>query len=196
MNPKKIDSVRIISISGSIASGSTTLAKRLSEKIGWKYIEGGEIFWEAVRKKMHLGSKDTALRPDNEDILFDQQLKKTLKEERNHIIQSHLAGFNAQGIKGVYKILVVCVDEDGKDQTQIRIDRLVNREGISVEKAKEEIIEREESDLKKWQKLYGDNDPSWTHLDEKYYDLVVNTYQSDRESTLKKTLETLSSLKH
>lgn len=192
MAPKKVDSIRIIAISGRIASGSTTLAKQLAEYLSWKHIEGGEIFWEAIRKRLQLDNKDTGLRPDEEDILFDRQLKNILQNDSDLVLETKLAGFNAQGIEGIYKILVICEDKNGRDQTEIRIDRLVNREGISVEKAKEEIIEREDSDLAKWRKLYGNGDPNWTYLKKEYYDLVINTYETNKEMALKRVLETLN----
>lgn len=183
--------IRIISVSGRIASGSTTLAKHLALRLGWKHIEGGEIFWEAVRQKMQLSAKDTDLRPDEDDVLFDMQLKKILMEDKNIVLETKLAGFNAKGVEGVYKILVLCEDENGHDQTQIRIDRLVNRENISVDQAKEEVIEREKNDLGKWQRLYAQGDPTWTYYDKKYYDLVINTFELNKEETLQKALREL-----
>ncbi|MDO8270078.1 MAG: deoxynucleoside kinase [Candidatus Levybacteria bacterium] len=179
-----LSKIRIIAVSGRIASGSTTLAKQLAQQLGWRHIEGGEIFWEAVREKMQLSPKDTDLRPDEEDVLFDRQLKKILEEDKNLVLETKLAGFNAQGVNGIYKILVICEDDHGNDQTQIRIDRLVNREGISVDKAKEEILEREKNDIHKWQRLYASNDPKWTYLDKKYYDLVINTFQHNKTEAL------------
>lgn len=184
----KIPNVRIVAISGRIASGSTTLAKQLAQYLGWKHIEGGEIFWEAVRKKMQLSPKDTNLRPDEEDVLFDRQLTNILENDKDIVLETKLAGFNAQGIDGIYKILVICEDKDRVDQTQIRIDRLVNRENISVEKAKEEVIEREKNDHTKWQRLYAKDDPNWTYLNRDYYDLVINTFQLNKEDALKEAL--------
>ena len=64
--------------------------------------------------------------------LLTASLKKAIKEEKNIILETKLAGFNAQGVDGVFKILVVCENEKGEDQTQIRIDRLVNREEQSI----------------------------------------------------------------
>lgn len=186
-----LKSIRIIAVSGRIASGSTTLAKQLAANLGWKHIEGGEIFWEAVRNKMQLAPKDTNLRPDQEDILFDKQLKKILLEDKEIVLETKLAGFNSQNVEGVYKILVICEDEKGNDQAQIRIDRLVNRENISVEKAKAEVIEREKNDLLKWRRLYADNDPNWSYLNEDYYDLVINTFQLNKEAALDAALVAL-----
>lgn len=187
--------IRMITISGRIASGSTTLAKKLAHHLSWRHIEGGEIFWEAVRKKMDLAEKDTNLRPDKEDELFDAQLKKILQEDSDIVLETKLAGFNAQGIPGIFKILVLCTDNAGADQTQIRIDRLVNREHMSMNSAKEEVLSREKNDIEKWRRLYAPNDPSWTYWDEKYYDLVVNTYSHDQDEALQLVLNALEKKK-
>jgi cytidylate kinase len=185
--------IRIITISGRIASGSTTLAHKLSKELGWRHIEGGEIFWESVRQKMGLDPKDTDKRPDTEDQDFDKSLKNILKNGKDIILETKLAGFNAQGIDGIFKIAVICEDEDGNDKTDIRIDRLLNREKLSVEKAKEEVMIREKNDIEKWSRIYAGSDPKWTYWDKKYYDLVINTYSHNQDETLKIALEAIKS---
>lgn len=182
---------RIITVSGRIGAGSTTLAKGIAHHLGWKHMEGGEIFWEAIRSKMDVDSKDTHLRPDQEDQLFDDQLKKILFENREIVMETKLAGFNAQGIPGIFKVLVVCEDHSGQDQTQIRIDRLVNREGKHVEDAKKEVLEREKNDLEKWRHMYADDDENWVYFNPQYYDLVINTFDHNKEDTLKIAIEAL-----
>ena len=151
-------------------------------------LEGGQILRKANRDA---GGTviETDKRPDSVDLNYEEMVKKILKEEKHHIIQSHLAGFDAQGIDGVFKIFIVCEDEEGNDKTDIRIDRLVNRDKISVEEAKYEIKEREERNLEKWRRLYAENDPSWVYWDKKYYDLVINTYSHNKEESLKTALE-------
>lgn len=186
-----IPNIRIITVSGRIASGSTTLAHKLSLVLGWRHIEGGEVFWEAVRTKLGLSEKETDKRPDGEDEDFDSSLKRILQDGKHIILETKLAGFNAQGIDGIFKIGVVCEDQNGNDQTEIRIDRLVNREKISVEKAKEEVLERENNDLDKWRRLYADGDQNWVYWDKKYYDLVINTYSHNEEETLRMALSRL-----
>lgn len=190
-NPIDISNIRIITVSGRIASGSTTLANKLAQVINWKHIEGGEIFWEAVRKKENLSPKDTNQRPDQEDILFDKELKHILQQERNLVLETKLAGFNAQNIKNIFKVRVLCADTNGEDQTQIRIDRLVNREHLSIDEAKEEVVEREKNDIGKWRKLYVNNDPKWTYMDEKYYDLTVNTFSHNPDESLEIVLKAI-----
>lgn len=191
-DPMTIPGTRLITVSGRIASGSTTLAKKLAYQLKWHHLEGGEIFWEAVRAKLGLAGKDTGLRPDEEDTVFDESLKHILKTREHTIVETKLAGFNAQGLSDVCKVLVVCVDESGQDQTNIRIDRLVNREHVSIEEAKEEVLVREKSDIEKWRRLYAHNDPEWTYWDEKYYDLVINTYSHDPDEALAIVLNAVS----
>lgn len=186
-----IPNIRNITISGRIGAGSTTLANGLSEKLGWKHMEGGDMFWERVRAKLGLHQKDTHKRPDKEDQTFDDILKKTLREEKNLIVETKLAGFNAQGIAGVYRILLVCEDENGEDRKDIRIDRLLNREDLSVKEAKAEIRDREQNDLEKWRRMYAGGDPNWVYWDPKYYDLIVNTYSHNKEESLSFVLRKL-----
>lgn len=187
--PIDLPGIRIITVSGRIAAGSTTLAKHLAKELGWKHIEGGEIFWEAVRSRLHLKSKETDKRPDQEDWDFDASIRDTLKNKSHLVLETKLAGFNAQGQDDVFKILVICDDEHGRDHIDIRIDRLINREKINIKKAKEETMEREKNDLEKWRRLYADNDPNWVYYDPKYYDLVINTYNHNVEESFKIALK-------
>lgn len=188
MTPVDLPHIRIITVSGRIGSGSTTLAKGLAGVLGWRHLEGGEVFWEGVRKKMGLSQKDTNLRPDEEDELFDAELKRVLAEDKHIILETKLAGFNAQGIGGVFKILMQCLDLAGNDRPEIRIDRLINREKLSVEQAKEEVLKREQNDIEKWRKLYVQGDPDWVYWDKKYYDLVINTFTHNSDQSLSKAL--------
>lgn len=182
--------IRNITVSGRIGSGATTLAHHLSEKLGWDMLDGGKIM-RKIQAEMGAGVEETSKRPDNHDLEYEEMVKKTLKEEDKHIIQSHLAGFDAQGIPGVFKIFVVCEDREGNDKVDVRIDRLVNRDGISIDQAKHEIIERDRQNLEKWRRLYAGNDPEWVYWDKKYYDLFVNTYEYNQEETAKLALEAL-----
>lgn len=185
MVKKELPETRIITVSGRIASGSTTLAHSLAHYLEWRHIEGGEIFWEALRGKLGLDEKDTNLRPDKEDEAFDESLRKVLINGEHIVLETKLAGFNAQAIAGVFKILVICVDANGDDQTQIRIDRLVNREHMSIQEAKEEVLVREKNDIEKWRRLYAADNAEWTYWDPVYYDLVINTYSHDQEEAFK-----------
>jgi cytidylate kinase len=181
--PEEISGIRNITISGRIASGATTLAQHLSTRLGWEILDGGKLFRAFTNDHGYAEE-----RSDQFDLDYEEKVKKILREEKHYIIQSHLAGFDAQDIEGVFKILVICEDE-GVDKADIRIDRLANRDAFSVEQAKQEVFEREEQNLKKWRRLYAKNNSEWVYWDVKYYDLVVNTFTHNQEESLKLVLK-------
>lgn len=189
--PVDLPGIRIITVSGRIAAGSTSLAKHIAQTLHWKHLEGGEVFWEAVRRKMDLSPKDTNLRPDEEDVLFDDKLKEILANDDHIVLETKLAGFFSQGMEEIFRIGVVCDNEEGKDQAEIRIDRLVNREHVSVHDAKAEVLEREKNDLEKWRLLYVDGNQDWVYWKKEYFDLVVNTYSHDPDESLELVLEAI-----
>jgi len=180
--------IRNITVSGRIGSGTTTLAVGLAKELGWELLEGGVLF-EKIHNDLKMSESQVGSRPDHFDLEYEEKVKKLLREKNHQIIQSHLAGFDAQKIPGVFKILIICEDNFGKDKKDIRIDRLVNRKKISVVEAKEEVQKREEGHLEKWRRLYANNDKNWVYWDRKYYDLAINTYPHNQEETLKIALE-------
>ncbi len=189
MKPLDLAGIKNITVSGRIGSGTTTLASGLSRALGWKLLEGGAIF-EKFHREMHKDELEVETRPDDFDLKYEEKVNKMLREDSHQIIQSHLAGFDAKGIEGVFKILVVCEDE-GVDKLEVRIDRLVNRKGVSVDEAKKEAKVREEKNLEKWRRLYAKSDENWVYWDEIYYDLVVNTFSHNTEDSLQFVLEAL-----
>jgi predicted cytidylate kinase len=194
LEPIELSGIKNITISGRIGTGKTTLANHLAEKLNWQVLDGGKVFRE-IAKEMGISIIEKTKIPDSLDIEFENRVAKMLRTEKHHIIQSHLSGFVAQGIENVFKILVVCQDEDGEDKESIRIDRLINRDLISVADAKNEIHKREEEHLIKFKKLYVKNDPDWVYWDPKYYDLIINTYSLNREEALNFVLEKIGILK-
>jgi len=173
---------RIVTVSGKIAVGTTTLAKNLSHVLNWKHINVGGLQREFDRKNNIHENKHGALsRTDEHEQSMENMTKKMLDHEKNLIYEAWLSGFLARDINDVLKILVVCSHED------IRIDRVVNRENITVEEAKRWMKQREDENIVKWKKLYGDYD-FWNP---KYYDEVVDTYSSGPMETMGIVLDLL-----
>lgn len=183
-NPVNIPGIRNITISGRIGTGKSTLAINLAEYLGWNLLDGGKIFRKYAKEYgFHIMHKDKI--PDDFDRNFEEKTKQILEKENNYIVQTHLAGFLAQGIDGVYKILVTCEDENKDDKQAIRIDRLMNRDLISAKEAKLEIKQREVKLLDKFKKLYVPDDKTWVYWNPAYYDLSVNTFNlNQKEATL------------
>ena len=172
-----------IVISGKYATGTTTLAKNLSKSLGWKHINVGDIQRKYDREHDINENKQGALsRPDDHEKEIEEMTKKVLSSESNLIYEAWLGGFIARTIPHVLKVLLICSNEG------VRIDRVVNRDRLSVDEAKKYIKQREEENLTKWKKLYGDHD-FW---DEKYFDVVVDTYSSGPMETLGKVLDKLN----
>lgn len=190
MTPIDLPNIRNITVSGRIGTGTTTLAKGLAERLGWEVLEGGELFAK-IHQDLNLSELDVRDRPDKFDLAYEEKIKNMLQKGKYQIIQSHLAGFDAQGITGVFKILILCEDEKGTDKTEIRIDRVMHRRGISFDEAKEEVRVREQQNLTKWRRLYANNDNNWVNWDKKYYDLVINTYTHNPQQTLEVALAAL-----
>lgn len=185
-NPVDLKNIRSITVSGRIATGASTLAHHLAKKLRWEFLDGGKLFRDFTKDHGYAGN-----RADDFDLAYEERVKNILTTKSHQIIQSHLAGFDAQEIPEVFKILLLCEDEEGNDKTDIRIDRLVNRDDITVETAKHEVLERERQNLEKWRRLYAKNDQNWVYWDKKYYDFVLNTYDHNPDESLRVVLEAM-----
>jgi len=170
-----------ITISGLICTGTSTLAAFLKEKLGWEHKNLGQLTREFAAQN-NIPLELAASQSDEFERKKDLYLcKSSLECGKEQIIEGWLSGFMAENIKDVLKVLLVCSDES------VRIDRLVNRENITVEEAKNQIKTREKESLQKWSSLYQTAD-FWNP---KFYDIVIDTYSHSREETLDAVLRKL-----
>lgn len=204
---KKVDVKNVryanITISGLPGGGSTTLLRMLEETLGWKGYSGGEFMREYALKKgifkPNQGEHHAATDYEDEfDRKIDYGVREQLEKYSARIYEAWLSGFLAQGIKGVLKVLVHCSDD------AIRVDRIVNRDNVDIEEAKEHIFSREERNRQKWTRMYKDEWEKWVvktgsvevddpidFWDPRLYDVVIDTYSNSREETLQKVLDEL-----
>ena len=135
---------------------------------------------------------------ENFDRMVDMGIREKLETESKWIIESWLSGFMAQGVKGTLKILMICSDE------AIRIDRVVNRDSVTVKLAKENMHKRYQENLQKWSKMYANEWNEWVVKAGKakaddpidfwspdLYDVVLDTYSLSKEQSLNKVLDAL-----
>lgn len=171
---------RLITISGKIAVGTTTLTKNLVNSLGWKHTNIGAIQREYDRKhNLHENRAGALSRTDEHEKEIDAMTEEMLKTEEKIIYEAWLAGFFAKNHKDVLKVLLICSHDD------IRVDRVANRDNISVEQAKNWIKQREEENITKWKKLYG----NFNFWDPKYFSIVIDTYKTGPQETLGKVLD-------
>lgn len=178
-----------IAISGAPGAGRSTLLRNLKpivEGWGWTTFSGGE--WarqfaiqngkhKPTDPKHHLATDYS----DEIDHQIDARMREKLTDPAAHyVVESWIAGWNMRGLPHVLKVLLTCDDA-------LRIDRLVNRDNLSVDQAKEHIQNRQTANFSKWKRMYGVVD-FW---DPKYYDLVIDTYSNGPAQTLALVLEKL-----
>jgi len=171
---------RLITISGKIAVGTTTLTKNLVNSLHWKHINIGAIQRNHDRRCKFKENEMGALsRTDDHEKKIDAITQQMLKVEKEIIYEGWLTGFFARSYKNVLKVLLICSHDD------IRVDRVANRDNVSVEEAKHWIKQRENENTDKWKRLYGE----YNFWDPKYFDLVINTYKTGPLETLGKVLD-------
>lgn len=200
-----------ITISGLPGCGSTTLLRLLRENevmqfAGWKGFSGGEFMRAyAIEKGLfdpasghHHSATDYE---DDFDRQVDMGMRQKLEEEENWILESWLSGFLGQQVPGTLKVLMQCSDD------AVRVDRIINRDNVSVEEAKQNMQNRYQTNLAKWQRMYarewqqwvvepgtlGANEPIDFWRPE-LYDIVIDTYKLNQQQTLETVLNAI--LKH
>jgi cytidylate kinase len=195
-----------VTISGLPGSGSTTLLNKLKETLqfeGWKGFSGGEFMREYAKEKglfqEHEGvHHDSSHYEDDFDRKVDYGMREKLESEDKWILESWLSGFMGQGVPNVLKVLMICSDE------AVKIDRVVNRDNISVQEAKDNMHERYQRNLDKWSRMYHNEWDQWVvqrdimdkeepinFWDPRLYDLVIDTYSLNKEDSLKMVLDKL-----
>jgi len=192
-----------ITVSGLPAAGSSTLGKALAKVLGWQYFSGGDFMRAyAIEKGLFDGRNnvhhDATVYGDDFDRQVDFGMRETLEKKSAKILDSWLSGFMAQGVKRVLKILLFCSND------AIRVDRLVNRDDLTIKKAKKHIFNREKKNVTKWQRLYQDQWQEWLVKPgiikkekeiwfwyPKMYDLAIDTYSNNKEKTLQLALDKL-----
>lgn len=180
-----MEDTKNITISGPIGVGTTTLGRLLAKKLGWRFMEGGEIFKD-MHKSLGIVEEEVLSRPDEMDVEFDKKMKILLSEEEHQVIESHLAGYNGQNIPSAFKIRLVC-EEDSKDRQDMRIARVAKRDGMSFDEAKKKVLEREQGNIAKYERVYHIN----PYTNAALYDLTINTFANNEEKVLQIALDAL-----
>jgi len=211
MSSKKVsDSFKYknITISGLPGSGSTTLLSLLKENddlkfAGWTGFSGGEFMRAYAKEKGLLKEKaglhhSSTAYSDDFDRKVDMGIREKLSSEQGWIIESWLSGFMAQGVKGTLKVLVYCSDK------AVKVDRVVNRDGVTAQEAVGNMHRRYMENLTKWQRMYKKQWDEWVvktgnakasnvidFWRANLYDVVIDTYSKNQQETLQVVLDAI-----
>lgn len=194
-----------ITISGLAGTGSTTLLNMLKDHLkfdGWTGFSGGEFMRTyALEKGLINGNEhhDATAYDEDFDRKIDYGMREKLTNESNWILESWLSGFMAQGVPQTLKVLVYCEND------AVRIDRLVNRDQVSVDVAKSNILRRAKNNQERWARMYkkewnqwvvdqgkiGESEPInfWDH---RLYDLVIDSFQFNQKQVFQKVIDFLN----
>ena len=168
----------IITIGGVAGSGTTTVAKVLSEKLDIPFVSAGSIFREMAAEHGMTPVEFGKFAENNTDIdkEIDNRQVKLAEEADNLIIEGRLSSFFIDAD------LKVCFTAP----LDVRAKRVGERENKSVETARLEIIAREESEAKRYMAIHNID---IKNMD--IYDLIINTDSFNPESISEIILTTL-----
>lgn len=191
-----------VAISGLAGTGSTTLLKQLRtalEPYGWTGYSGGEYMRLHFAPQIE-GLKHHSAEAYSRDVdrAMDMRMREELSSQQQMIVESWLAGFLAQGLPHVLKVLVICSDD------LARADRLALRDGMSPGEAFMHAFHRLQTNFTRWSEMYAEEWREWvvaanilpesakiSFYNPRLYDLTIDTAASNQEEALNMVLEKL-----
>ncbi|HNZ87818.1 MAG TPA: AAA family ATPase [Methanofastidiosum sp.] len=160
-----------VTIGGPPGSGKTTVAKIVSNEIGYKHIYTGDIFRNLAKERgvsledfSKIAEKDYSI-----DIEVDKR-QKELSNENNIIIEGRMARFIVEPDFSVW----ITAPFD------VRVQRLAQRENSPYDEVYKNTKLREKSEVKRYQKIYNVDIYNLVA-----YDLIINSSHWNAEGVSK-----------
>ncbi|MBS3778536.1 MAG: AAA family ATPase [Candidatus Thermoplasmatota archaeon] len=163
-----------ITISGTPGSGKSTIAELLQDHVSLEYVYSGMIFRQLAEEyNMSLAEFGRYCETHDE---IDQRLDKkqvAILKQGNVLLEGRLAGWLATLNKiSAFKIWI---DAD----IMIRAQRIVKREGGRMNEQYNKLVERQQSEQKRYKKYY-DIDVTDTSI----YDIIIDSSHKTPEEIL------------
>ena len=183
----------IVTITGFPGSGKSTLGKGIAKALGLKHYSAGDFLREIAKEKglglmqiQHEMEKDRGI-----DDELDKRTEELGKKEDNFVIDGRMAWhFVPKSIKIFVKVdLEKAAERVFRDSQQEKNERSEETGNTSIEKTAKNMKQRMEMNKERYRKLYGVN-----YLNEKNYDILVDTTNSGIEETKEKVLKQIKSL--
>jgi cytidylate kinase len=135
----------ILTVSGEIGAGKTTVARALAQTLGLRYLSTGEIFREEARRR---GVTVGALgRLAEQDPSIDRAIDEAqIAEARTGaiVIESRLSGWLVDGDVRVWL----------RAPMDVRARRVAARDGMPVDAARADVESREDCERRRYAALY------------------------------------------
>ncbi len=141
-----------VTISGPPGSGTSTLVEKLSTKLNWSSLNGGEVFREeaksrgiSVEQLSEIAKSNLQIDKALDDLLKNKMASNTPPD----IIESRLSGWWASELElNCYRVWISVSDEE-------RAKRIQNREGGNYEDCLVRSRKRQMDDKERYLALYG-----------------------------------------
>lgn len=158
----------IIAIAGPIGVGKSTVARVLAERLGYRYISGGEVFHEIARERgiSVVEVNKMAERDPTLDYELDRRQGEMAKAG-NCVVESRLSGWMVEADLKIWL----------RAPLEVRAARVAGRERQPVDAARTELVERERSEWARYKAYYKiDID------DLSPYHLIIDTTRWDADA--------------
>jgi predicted cytidylate kinase len=177
------DVVARVTISGHPGSGTSTLVNGLCNSMDWQKLNGGQIFRDMAQERGLTLEEFGQYCMDDESIdqELDELLSNTMQSDSSpEIVESRLAGWWA------YKNNLPCPRVWIDVSEQVRAERVVNREGGSVDDRLTQIQERMDYDGMRYNRYYGIDINS-----QEPYTCIIESDNLDQDEVLNLVLQHL-----
>lgn len=172
----------IISITGDLASGKTTVTKYLIAELGYDIYHNGERFREMAKEHNMSVSEFGDYVNDHPEIdrELDDLARKFGEEHEYFIIDARLGWYT---VPSSFKVYLKVDQDEGAKRAFNDPDRKDTENFDTVEEYKQDMIKRYNGENERYINLYGVN-----RADMSNYDLVVDTTNMTREEVKDKIL--------
>ncbi|MFC1801909.1 (d)CMP kinase [Patescibacteria group bacterium] len=177
----------IITITGNLGSGKSTVTKMLTKRLKYKRICMGEIFRKMARDNGKTIGEFFDNLGSREEKIADEYMQRQMNLNKNLIAESRVA--------------FLWKTKNDKINIFISVDKKIGAERIFKEKREEEDFcnidkvlkengKRVESEKERYKKLYNlDN-----HHDPKHFDLIIDTTNKTPEEVTQEILDYMNSV--
>jgi len=178
----------IVTITGFPGSGKSTLGKGIARALGLKHYSAGD-FLRQIAKERGIGLLELHKemgKDDSVDKELDRRNRELGEKEDGFVIDGRMAWhFIPKSLKIFVKVdLEKAAERVFQDTKEGKEERKGEQGNLSVRETVQNMRKRMEMNKERYLKLY-----SLDYLDEKNYDIVVDTTDSGIEETREKVLK-------
>jgi len=171
-----------LAVSGQCCAGKSTLCRILSKKLKWKHVDVGSEF-RKIAKLQGLRIEEFGSIPDEILRNIDDQICHGIETKEYTIWDGRLTCYLARDKTMVFKVYCTA-------NLDIRANRAANRDNISIEEAKKNVLARDAEEARVFKRLYGFSDP----YDPKWANLYLDTSSDSPEELANIVIQMLRTL--